>query len=215
MCSDIVELRGSGGQARGRGGEHGDARCGLGEQRDVVLEREASGDDAGERLLRQAAVATLRAASLIGDDASVALGPDGAGTDEHGVDGGAQRVKQGAVGRRADRSGATVDGRAPVGGGDHVEHHVGARGHDRGALPQSEAADDLGGGGGSAGGEQRIEDRLAFARAALRLAGLAVHAPSLEARHGGRAACVCRSFNTWALRRATVVRNGRQIDRRK
>ncbi len=51
-----------GGQARRRGGQDHDARGGLAQQRDVVVEREAPGDDARERLLAEPALEAQRAA---------------------------------------------------------------------------------------------------------------------------------------------------------
>ena len=87
------------GQAGLRGGQDRDARLGVGEQRHVRREREAPGDDAGERFLGAGRARARSAAAVgIGDDPAVALGAHRAGARHDGVDDRAQPVEQLAVG---------------------------------------------------------------------------------------------------------------------
>ena len=105
------------GQARRGGGQDHHARRGLAQQRDVLAEREASRDDARERLGAQPARARAAPAALGSrEHPPVALGAHRARADQHGVDGGAQRVEELAVGGAADRPRAPVERRAAVGG---------------------------------------------------------------------------------------------------
>ncbi len=161
---DVLDGRGRPGELpRGGGGEDGDPCGGVGEQGDVGREVEAGGDEARERLHCQPPRCSQPQVRLVAHEPAVALGAHRACAHEHGVDGGAQRVEELAVGAVADRPGAPPDGDPPVCGGGHVEQDQGpsTRRVCRRELPQRQLLDDLLGGEGL-GRADRSRETLAF-----------------------------------------------------
>ena len=122
--AQVLDLRRAAFERRARRGDHDDARVGVLQQRQVARQVEPAADDDRERIGRESRGDALLAAVRVAHEAAVALGAHGAGADHHGVHARAQRVKQLAVGDARHRRGAPVDGRAAVGGGDHVQRDV-------------------------------------------------------------------------------------------
>src|SRR6185437_14445467 len=113
-------------------------------------------DDAGERFGAQPALHTRAPDGLRADDPAVALDPHRAGAGHHGVDVGAQGVKELAVGAVADRPRAPLDAGATVERAGHVQDQVWALAvAARACAPgQREGRDDLARTRGWAGREQ-------------------------------------------------------------